>query len=386
MANILDYLDWRGDLTLRESPFNEVDNLLLAELSFLDMTGIVPDVGRHAPVPLGQAVDAWFDARKGEKLSMGVLVSHEILEMSRKMARTPRFREMGLSCCRSRLDLERETQFAAITISLGDGTVYLSFRGTDDTLVGWKEDFNMTFSPIVPSQELAAAYTRSAAARWRGKGLRLGGHSKGGNLAVYSAIHAPAGVQKRIRQVYNNDGPGFKESVSELPGYQAVRDRIITIVPTSSVVGMLLEHTDAYHVVHSTEQGVNQHNGFSWQVLGTSFCRAEERSREGIVNERAIKGFLAGLDDAQREKFVDAMFEVLGSTNALTLTELDGDRLGSLTAMLRTYKDLDRESRQMLGEAVKTLLRASGESLIEELGERSQQLRSRFSGKNEGKE
>ena len=386
MANILDYLDWRGDLTLRESPFNEVDNLLLAELSFLDMTGIVPDVGRHAPVPLGQAVDAWFDARKGEKLSMGVLVSHEILEMSRKMARTPRFREMGLSCCRSRLDLERETQFAAITISLGDGTVYLSFRGTDDTLVGWKEDFNMTFSPIVPSQELAAVYTRSAAARWRGKGLRLGGHSKGGNLAVYSAIHAPAGVQKRIRQVYNNDGPGFKESVSELPGYQAVRDRIITIVPTSSVVGMLLEHTDAYHVVHSTEQGVNQHNGFSWQVLGTSFCRAEERSREGIVNERAIKGFLAGLDDAQREKFVDAMFEVLGSTNALTLTELDGDRLGSLTAMLRTYKDLDRESRQMLGEAVKTLLRASGESLIEELGERSQQLRSRFSGKNEGKE
>ena len=165
MANILDYLDWRGDLTLRESPFNEVDNLLLAELSFLDMTGIVPDMGRHAPVPLGQAVDAWFDARKGEKLSMGVLVSHEILEMSRKMAETPRFREMGLSCCRSRLDLERETQFAAITISLGDGTVYLSFRGTDDTLVGWKEDFNMTFSPIVPSQELAAAYMRGLADR-----------------------------------------------------------------------------------------------------------------------------------------------------------------------------------------------------------------------------
>ena len=344
---------------------------------------MTPGRGKSCP---WQAVEAWFDARKGEKLSMGVLVSHEILEMSRKMAKTPRFRDMGLSCCRSRLDLERETQFAAITIVLGDGTVYLSFRGTDDTLVGWKEDFNMTFSPIVPSQELAAAYTRAVAARWRGRGLRLGGHSKGGNLAVYSAIHAPAGVQRRIRQVYNNDGPGFKESVSELPGYQAVRDRITTIVPQSSVVGMLLEHTDNYHVVYSTEQGVNQHNGFSWQVLGTSFCRAEERSREGIANERAIKGFLAGLDDSKREKFVDAMFEVLGSTKALTLTELDGDRLGSLTAMLRTYKDLDRESRQMLAEAVKTLVRASGESLMEGLEERGQQLRSRFGGRGEERE
>lgn len=383
MGTILDYLDWRGDLTLEQDSFNEVDNLLLAELSFLELTDIVPDVGRGRSVKLRKAVETYFAQREGEALSMGVLVPDQILTMARKMAKVPRFRDMRLTGFRSILDREREIQFAALTIELGDGSLYLSFRGTDDTLVGWKEDFNMTFLTAVPSQQLAVDYLRETAARSRGKTLRLGGHSKGGNLAVYAGVHCGAAVQKRLAAVYNNDGPGFKESLLDREEYRAVRDRIVTIVPQSSVVGMLLEHDDNYYVVQSSQQGLNQHDGFSWQVLGPAFVPAEERSQEGRVNEKAIRGFFANLDDSQRRMFVDAMFEVLGSTNAQTLTELDSDRFKSLTAMAKTFKDLDRESRQVLGEALRTILKASTDNLKEGLEEKGQELRRLWENKKQ---
>ena len=378
MANAIDYLNWRGDLTLEQSPFNEVDNLLLAELSFLDLTDIVGDVGADEGVELRQAVDAYFRRRQGRDLSMGVLVPDLILTMAEKMALSTRFAHMVLHGYRACLDPQAESQFAALTIDTGDGCLFLSFRGTDDTIVGWKEDFNMTFLPTVPSQTMALNYLKDVAAAFPRRKLRLGGHSKGGNLTVYAAVHCGARVQRRIVTAYNNDGPGFKESLLEQPAYQAVRDRIITIVPQSSVVGMLLEHDDNYTVVRSSQQGVYQHDGFTWEVLGTRFVYADEISLEGRINDQAIRSFIGSLDDTQRAQFVDALFEVLGSTNAETLSQLESDGMKTLSAMLRTYKELGKEARQILNNAIKVLLRAGTENFVEGLEEKSQELRKRL--------
>ena len=376
MSNILDYLDWRGDLTLEAAPFNEVDNLLLAELSFLDLAGIVPDVGGGDSVPLREAVSAYFRRREGQDLSMGVLVPDQIPAMAEKMALSRRFSAMKLDCYRAQLDPERESQFAALTIDLGDGTLYLSFRGTDDTLVGWKEDFNMAFLPIVPSQRLAVDYIREVAARYPRRQLCIGGHSKGGNLTVYGAVFCGEKIQWRIRAIYNNDGPGFKESLVGLPEYQAVRDRMVSIVPQSSIVGMLLEHDDNYTVVKSSSSEIYfQHDGFSWEVLGDHFLHLEEISQGGRIHGQAIRSFIGEMDDAQRSAFVDALFEVLGSTHAKTLSELDADRLGALSAMVRTYKNLRPADRQVLAQAVKVLIRASTEQFMGELETRGQALR-----------
>ena len=376
MANIIDYLDWRGDLTLTVSPFNEVDNLLLAELSFLDLAGIVPDVGQGAPVPLREAVATYFRRNEGRDLSMGVLVPDQIPEMAEKMALSRRFSSWKLDGYRTCLDTEREIQFAAVTIDLWNGTLYISFRGTDDTIVGWKEDFNMAFLPIVPSQHLAVDYIRDVCARYPRHKLYIGGHSKGGNLTVYGAVFCGVELQRRILDAYNNDGPGFKESLVDRPEYQAIRDRIISIVPQSSVVGMLLEHDDNYSVVKSSQQDIFfQHDGFSWEVLGTQFVHLDGISPGGRIHDQAIRTFIGEMDDQQRCAFVDALFEVLGSTNAKTLTELDADWVKSLSAMIRTYKDLSRESRQMLSRAVKVFLRASTENFVGELGNRGQELR-----------
>ena len=189
MANLLDYLDWRGDLTLDQAPFNEVDNLILAELSFVDFRDIVPSPGGGKSVELRQAADAFF-ARfpEGEKIDMGVLVPNAIPEMLERMAESRRFGGMMLNCFTNRLDVGKGEQFAALAVETGDGLVYLSFRGTDDTLAGWREDFEMACMPEVPAQKKALEYTETVARQYPRRKLRLGGHSKGGNLAVYAGV------------------------------------------------------------------------------------------------------------------------------------------------------------------------------------------------------
>ena len=233
----------------------------------------------------------------------------------------------------------------------------------------------MAFLATVPSQPIAAEYLRSAAAAHPGRELIVGGHSKGGNLSVYSAVHCDARLRRRIRAVYNNDGPGFKESLVETAAYQALRSRIHTIVPRSSIVGMLLEHDDNYDVVESCEKGIYQHDGFSWEVLGNRFLRLPELSQAGAAGGRTIRDFIGAMDDGQRERFVDALFEVLGSTNARTLTDLDSDRMGAVGAMIRRYKDFDKETRQTLLEAVGVLLKVSAGDWVENLEEKGQELR-----------
>lgn len=391
MANLLDYLDWRGDLTLDQSPFCEVDNLILAELSFVDFQGIVPPPDRGAGVPLEEAAEAFF-ARypQGERIDMGVLVPAAIPEMLQKMARCPRFRQMRLGCCVDWLDPERAEQFAALTVETGDGAVYLSFRGTDDTLAGWKEDFNLACMPQVPAQGMAVQYVRDAARQYPRRRLRLGGHSKGGNLAVYAAVFAPAAVQRRIETVWSNDGPGFYQDLSTLESYQRLAGRIVSIVPKSSLVGMLLAHGEDYVVVDSTQQGVMQHDGFSWQVLGNRFLRLETVTQQGRRNDLALKKWLDAMPLDRRERFVEGLFEVLTASGAQTLTDLKEESFKAAGAMIRAMKDMDKDTRDALLYAVGLLVRSNMEVLLEDLqaegGLRSRLRKARESGAEEQRE
>ena len=311
MANILDYLDWRGDLTLAERGFNEVDNLLMAELCFLDFSGIVP-ADFSAPVFLPDAMRQYDAARPQE--TMGVLVPEQIPELGHKMAASRRFSDLTLCAYVSRTDEETQTQFSALTILLPDKTAYIAFRGTDDTIVGWKEDFNLAFLPVVPAQKMAAEYLSAAAAALPSHPLRVGGHSKGGNLAVYSAVFCGEAVQNQLMRVYNNDGPGFRTSLLGLPEHKRVAGRITTILPESSVVGMLLEHEERYEVVRSTQSGLWQHDGFSWQVRGERFEHLPDLTEGGKLVDETIRTFILSLSPEQRVAFTDALFDILTCT------------------------------------------------------------------------
>ena len=369
MANILDYLSWRGDLTLAQSPFNEVDNLILAELSFVNFTGIVPGPGEGEGVPLHTAAEAFFRSHEGGDMGMGVLVPDEIPVLLRRMAECPRFREMRVNCFRDHLDVRKAEQFAAVTVELGDGSLYLSFRGTDDTIAGWKEDFLLGCQPEVPAQKKAVAYVKAVAGQYPRRKLMLGGHSKGGNLAVYGGIFVPLAIQRRISAVWSNDGPGFYGAVLETPQHARLEGRVHSIVPKSSVVGMLLEHEESYTVVDSDQVGLWQHDGFSWQVLGTGFVTLREVSRQGRRNDLALKEWVRRLPVDQREKFVDGLFEVLTASGATTLTDLKEDGFRAAGAMVRAMKDMEKDTRDALFNAIATLFRSNIQAAVEEARE-----------------
>ena len=376
MANILDYLDWRGDLTLAQDPFNEVDNLILAELSFVDFGGIVPGPGGGRAVPLWKAAEAYFAKTEGRPIDMGVLVPNQIPELLRRAAASPRFRDMKLNGFVDHLDTVKAEQFAALAAECGDGTVYLSFRGTDDTLAGWKEDFYLSCMREVPAQKMAVTYTEAMAHQYPRIKLRLGGHSKGGNLAVWAGVFCPAAVQRRIAAVWSNDGPGFHEDILSLPRHIRLAERIHTIVPKSSVVGMLLEHEEDYEVVESSQRGLWQHDGFSWEVLGDHFVRLGSVDRQSRLYDKALHSWVRQMPVEQRERFVEGLFSVLTASGAQTLTDLKEDRLKSAGAMIRAMKDMDKDTRDALFYAVGLLLRTNAQAALEDWQQEGEKKRS----------
>ena len=377
MANLLDYLDWRGDLTLDQAPFNEVDNLILAELSFVDFKDIVPGPDEGESVVLREAAEAFFAKfPQGEKIDMGVLVPGAIPEMLRKMADSRRFGDMKLNCFVDHLDVGKGEQFAALAIETGDKGMYLSFRGTDDTLAGWKEDFELACMPEVPAQKKAVAYTWAVAKQFPRKKLRLGGHSKGGNLAVYAGVFCPENVQKRIIAVWSNDGPGFHNDLLDLPEHRRIAERIFSIVPKSSVVGMLLEHEEDYTVVDSDQLGFMQHDGFSWQVVGDHFITLRQVTQQAHFSDQELRKWVHGLTVEQRETFVNAMFDVLSASGAVTLTDLKDDSFKAVGAMVKAMKDLDKETRDGLWEFLAILFESNLRMVLEGIQEETEKKRS----------
>jgi hypothetical protein len=268
---------------------------------------------------------------------------------------------MKLSCFVDWLDVGRGEQFAALTIETGDGAVYVSFRGTDDTLAGWKEDFELACLPEIPAQKKAERYVRDVAEQYPRRKLRLGGHSKGGNLAVYAGVFCPESIQRRILTVWSNDGPGFYTHMLTSEAYRTMQSKIRSIVPESSIVGMLLDHEEPYRIVKSTAKGLFQHDGFSWELIGDKFCTLQDRSDESKRVDRTLKLWLSQMNNTERANFIDSVYDLLSATNAQTLTELNADR----KALLASLRNIDPKTREMLIKLVLLIADQSTRSFFE---------------------
>ena len=366
MDDIFDYLDWRGDLPFSVSPFNEVDNYIVAKIGCCNFDGIVPEDAQT--VPIGEALDAYFDAVGGDA-RFGVLCSAKLTPLLRRLPATPRFRDLTLSGFVRRALPERTEQFSALTVSLPDGTHYVSYRGTDDTLYAWKEDCMMALSGAVPAQRDAADYLAWAASAYDGP-LRVGGHSKGGNLAVYAAANAPTAVQTRIGVIYNNDGPGFDAAFLDSPGYRAVRERILTLLPQFSIVGTLLEQDSNCTIVRSARFGVAAHDGFNWGVRGTAFLRCDDLSRSSRAFDATMERVLGQMDMDERREFIETLFRILTATGAVTLTDINERRLRKALSIARGMakeKTVSRFVAEVIEQMVKEYVAVSAEVLRERL-------------------
>jgi hypothetical protein len=359
MADLFDYLNWRGDLTFRQSPFNPVDNIILTHVSYLPLDNIVPGIEEDNSITIAEAAEIFGKAiLKNPDAFEAFLVSKQDPDFLDALSVSARFKDMGLTGFVNQIDPDQEKQFAALTILTGDGSSFVTYRGTDNSLVGWKEDLNMTFAAEVPAQREAVRYLEKTAKKIPGP-LRAGGHSKGGNLAVYAASFCSNRVRKRITEIYSNDAPGFSPRVISSEGYLAIRDKIISFVPESSVVGMLFEHEDNYTVVKSSRAGLLQHDIYSWEVTRNDVVRLDKVDKQSRFIDRTIKEWIAGLDKEQRRGFVDALYTILSSTEASSIPELTAGWFKSATLMIQSLTNISETSRNMVFKTIGALFQAA---------------------------
>lgn len=350
MANILDYIKWRGDLTFTQDPPNAVDALIFSSLSYIHY-GANVESDPHTPVMLRTAAEVFFSLPDHKER---VRVQND-LELLHLAASSVRFGFSKLYLYRDTLIPEQETQFAAMTFLLDDGSAFIAFRGTDYSLVGWKEDFNMTFQQTVPAQRLAQQYVREVSMEYMAP-LRIGGHSKGGNMAVFAAARSSPMVQERILEVYNNDGPGFTDYLMGDPGYLAMVSRIQTYIPQSSVIGMLLEHEEPYSVIRSKTVGLLQHDPYSWEVLGKAFIPVPETTVDSKFLDATIKQWFAEMTNQERNQLVDVMFTLLGTGGVDNTWDIIHPK--NIRNYLKTLSS-DENMRRILSEEFQNLIEAA---------------------------
>ena len=360
MANVCDYVIWRGDLTLEQSEFNEIDNLILARFSYFPFDKII----RENEIATIKELSRRFSNQDVTKLP---ILWKDDVELFPLMGNSKRFGGMLATKYINKIDAEQEKQFSAITVLMPDDTIYVSYRGTDNTIVGWKEDFNMSFKSHIASQISAKQYLEEIAKEYPSSKIIIGGHSKGGNIAVYAATFASKEVKDRIINVYNNDGPGFCEDVIETPEYQEILSRVHTYIPQSSIIGRLMNHKEKYTIVESVQKGIMQHDLYSWQVLGKEFVTLKKLTNESELIDKTIKEWLENVEPEKREQVIDAVFEILNTTEAQTMKELKANWFANAKTMLGTYKTIDNDTKEMVWQTVNELLKVAKNNIFEEL-------------------
>ncbi len=353
MGNMIDYLEWRGDITLDISPFNEIDNLLLSCVSYGEFDGIVPVEG-EGEIELCDVVTKFFELHSPEELKADQSFINWVPEMLRQMAKTDRFGHMILRNYINILDYEKELQFSAVEILPGDGTSFVSFKGTDDMIVAWKEDFNLSYRTI-PADFEAALYLN----RIHGQTdmpIRVGGHSKGGNLAVYASSYCYYRIRDRIEAIYCNDGPGFHEGFKNSRELEESAGKIRRYIPENSIIGMLLEHKAAPIIVESDETGLMQHNPVSWQVSCKEFVRREELGEIGKLFDSTFREWIGSVDAPNRMKFIEDMFSVLESAGTPYLSHVMYGGLKTSLKMTAKLTELDPASKEIIEKLIRIML------------------------------
>ncbi len=362
-GTIIDYVKEYGKHSFDEVPMNDVDSLVLCQLSYLKFDGLVPDVRENRrsvsveELALHADYERLFADERYEKDNRALF---EAVRFSRRFCR------LRLNCHINIIEKKWETQFSAVTFLLEDGTLYVAFRGTDETIVGWKEDFNMAYLSPVPGQAYSVKYLHMVTGKLH-KPFFIGGHSKGGNLAVYSAMKCIPQVQERILKIYNMDGPGFRPEVLDECGYEKIADKVIKILPHSSLVGMIFEKDIRYRVVESKTFGLAQHNPFTWIVKDGKFIEVDGIYERRRLLNTAINEWILSLDEKQLKTFVDTLYQVISASQAENLIEFTADWKKSMNKVVSALKEIDEQTAQMLKEIVKSLFEITGMYMKEEV-------------------
>ncbi|MBQ4237293.1 MAG: DUF2974 domain-containing protein [Treponema sp.] len=362
MTNLFDYLEWRGDVSFSESPFNEIDGLLLSQISYIDFSGAVT----HGFKDRGQRMDEVSEIIQGlpdfaERSRFSEGINPRTMELFIQAASTRRFSDVRMKAFSDILDESREEQFSAMTYCMKKINAVI-YRGTDGHLVGWKEDCHLSCMDEIPAQASALEYLQKSQSRgWRK--IIIAGHSKGGNLSIYAATKCPAKIRRKILRIYNYDGPGFEKEFFSSPNYTEISERICTFVPKFSIVGMLFNHTQNLKVVTSGAKGIMQHDPLSWETGPIKFPVQEADAMKSKYLNSTVNGWIDKLSREQRSQFVDAAFDILKKARFDETGGSKSNPIESAGRMISAYARLDPEARHVLQNTVQLLIKSGFENL-----------------------
>ncbi len=348
MANLFDYVAWRGDISFDTIPFNKIDALLLSHISYSLLNGLVPSSFKESKTLSQLNKDFKASADYEERLKIGFVINKKTPELLAKTAKSLRFKNVRICGYREIFSEDDVEQFAAMTYIVKNGKdeeVVISYRGTDDTLVGWKEDFNIVWQNPIPAQKDALLYIEEASKSFKNDFVIIG-HSKGGNLAINTAVKCGDKIQKRIKQIYNFDGPGFSEDFFKKPEYLAIESKLVNIYPEMSFVGMIFHHPEKYEIVKSDGFAVMQHDPLTWQILGPSFENKKDFTNESKMFYKTLNEWVERLDSVQTKKFVTALWDIIMASDVKTLSELSKSGLIAGAKMFAKMATMDRESKE----------------------------------------
>ncbi len=350
MANVINYIKWRGDLTIGRAPINEVDNLALSLLVYNDFSGIVPGKDEEGSISVKKACAKFlesYDLEGAPKTDFGWVPYY--------MGPSKRFGELRLSDYLDIKDTERDMMITAFTVHLPGGGLYVSFRGTTMEIDDWRMDFQISFEEI-KAQKAAVKYLNHILNKYSGD-VYVGGHSKGGNLALYAAMHISDDVQNRIKHIYSNDGPGFCPELIDMKKFEAIKWKLTHIIPTYSIVGMLFELPVPHKIVASDATKLLQHSGMTWQVEGDHFVKRKHVTEESAGLNRVIDDWIGNATMEQRKAFTKDMFDSMKSGGAVSLEDISKSGIHDFGTIILSAAGSESKTKILLGKFFGSLWR-----------------------------
>lgn len=354
MADIFDYIKWRGDLNFNQDPFNEVDSAILSQLVYCDFGSIVYDVSSNQRILLSDVYDLFTQKFSAEEIKNEAYVVKQANEVFKEIVKYPRFKSLYVSKYINDISTSKESQFSAIKVDC-DYFTYISFSGTDTSLVGWKENFNMIFLDETPAQNKACHYLNTVINECH-ENLYVGGHSKGGNLAIYSILKNSKLIRDKVKMIYNHDGAGVHDYLVESQEYVELLPKIHTIVPEFSWVGVLFEHREKLNIVLSNKQGILQHDLTTWKVIQNQFVRGNELNNKSIAIKEASE-FIRQLPKNESEILINRIFDIISNHTTDENGKFKKFGFTDFIKILSEFDKLSNKNKRVIYKMIKILMR-----------------------------
>lgn len=355
MSDVLDYLYWRGDLSFEQDPLNEIDAMIFSEFAYIDFSKLASSQLKNGTLTIKEASKRWDEADREDFMPTGYLHHKKAYEVLSLAGDSKRFKNVLIADHIKNISVDEDSQFGVTIFHRNDKPFFIAFEGTDLRNLGWKEDLQMTYLPAIPSQKKAAHFLNQYFEKYS-DGVSIGGHSKGGNLAIYASIFVDEQYQTFIERIYSYDSPGFPQEALENDAYLQVKNRIQSFIPQDSIIGLLLHKLEEATVIYSRASELEQHDVYSWEVKGNKIVPSELTASAKEI-QQIINELLDALSLKDRKRFSEALFTILGDGEDDFII---GDRkynIQKIPEVIKEYRDLNQEEKQSLFKVLRIFYR-----------------------------